>query len=65
MLLRCRSMQILYHCKCLCAPDVCFENHVRRSRLDTATWGVVVHEVVICIQMTDDHNAELQSFSSS
>lgn len=63
-LLRCRSMQILYHRKCLCTRDVCFENHLGRSRLDTATRGVV-HEVAICIQMTDSHNAELQSFSSS
>lgn len=32
MLIRCRSMQILYHCKCLWARDVCFENHLRREK---------------------------------
>lgn len=42
MLLRCRSMQIHYHCKCLCVRDVCVRNHLRRSRLDTATWGIVL-----------------------
>lgn len=52
MLLRCRFMQILYHCKCLCVRDVRSENHLRQSRLDAATWGVVVREIVICILMT-------------
>lgn len=47
MLLRCRFMQILCHCKCLCVRDVCFENHLIRSRLDAATWGVVVREAAI------------------
>lgn len=51
-LLGCRSMQILSQPKCLCVRDAWFENHLRGSRLHTATWGVVVRGAHICIQMT-------------